>query len=140
VVEDIMSHRRDRAGLSQLGFTMLELMICISIIVILAAIALPRYQESVLAARETVLKDDLHTMRKVLDQYAADKGKLPQSLEELVTSKYIREIPVDPITGDKDWQVEMGEDPNNPEGGQGVVDVHSSSTETSTEGTPYNEW
>src|SRR5216117_516599 len=80
------------------GFTLLELMIVISIIIILAAVALPQYQKTIMHARETVLKDDLFKMRSVLDQYAADKGKLPQSLDDLVTAGYMREVPTDPIT------------------------------------------
>lgn len=115
-------------------------MIVISIIIILAAVALPQYQKAVLHAREAVLKDDLFKMRTLIDQYAADKQKLPQSLDDLVSEKYMREIPEDPITQEKNWSVEMGDDPNSGEGGQGVVNVHSSSTETSSEGTAYNTW
>ncbi|HEX8422664.1 MAG TPA: prepilin-type N-terminal cleavage/methylation domain-containing protein [Pyrinomonadaceae bacterium] len=122
------------------GFTLLELMIVISIIIILAIIVLPQYQKTVLQARESVLKDDLAQMRKLLDQYAADKGQLPQSLEDLASSGYLREVPVDPITGAKDWNVITGPDPNSAEGGQGVVDIRSSSGDLSTEGTPYSEW
>ncbi len=79
-------------------------------------------------------------MRSLLDQYGADKGKLPQSLDELVSSGYVRELPVDPITGQKDWAVTTGDDPNTSEGGQGVTDVHSASSDVSSEGTPYSEW
>jgi general secretion pathway protein G len=137
----LTAHLRRRASLSrQSGFTLLELMIVISIIIILAIIVLPQYQKTVLQARESVLRDDLAQMRKLLDQYAADKGKLPQSLEDLSTSGYLREVPVDPITGQKDWNVVMGEDANSAEGGQGVVDVRSSSGDLSSEGTPYSEW
>ena len=122
------------------GFTLLELMIVISIIIILAAVALPQYQKTIMHARETVLKDDLFRMRSLIDQYAADKGKLPQSLDDLVTAGYIREVPKDPITDEKDWNVATGEDPYSTEGGSGVTDVHSSSSDVSTEGTPYTEW
>jgi general secretion pathway protein G len=114
-------------------------MIVISILIILAAIALPQYQKAVLHAKEATLRDDLFKIRKLMDQYAADKGKLPQSPEDLVNAGYIREIPVDPITGQKDWNFTTGDDPN-VEGGQGITDVHSASTDTSSEGTPYSEW
>jgi len=122
------------------GFTLLELMIVISIIIILAAVALPQYQKTVMHARETVLKDDLFRMRSLIDQYAADKGKLPQSLDDLVTAGYIREVPKDPITDNKHWKLDTGEDPYSTEGGSGVINVHSSSSDVSTEGTPYSEW
>src|SRR5712692_8685085 len=85
-------------NLQSKGFTLLELMIVISIIIILAAVALPQYQKTIMHARETVLKDDLFRMRALIDQYAADKGKLPQSLDDLVTAGYIRDVPKDPIT------------------------------------------
>jgi len=122
------------------GFTLLELMIVISIIIILAAIALPQYQKTIMHTREAVLRDDLFKLRSLLDQYAADKGKLPQSLDDLVTSSYVRELPVDPITGQKDWVVATGDDPNSTTSEQGVTDVHSASGDVSSEGTPYSEW
>ena len=122
------------------GFTLLELMIVISIIIILAAITLPQYQKTVMHTRETVLADDLRTMRSLIDQFAADKGRLPQSLDDLATAGYMREVPVDPFTGQKDWAVTTGEDPNSIEGAQGVTDVHSASAEVSTDGRPYSEW
>ena len=115
-------------------------MIVISIIIILAAITLPQYQKTIMHTRESVLRDDLFKMRSLLDQFAADKGKLPQSLDDLVSNGYIREIPIDPFTGQKDWAVTTGEDPNSMEGEQGITDVHSSSAEVSSEGTPYSEW
>jgi general secretion pathway protein G len=122
------------------GFTLLELMIVISVIIILAAVALPQYQKTIMHARETVLRDDLFRMRSLLDQYGADKGKLPTSLDDLVTAGYMREVPTDPITDQKDWTISTGDDPYSTEGGSGINDVHSSSSEVSTEGTPYSEW
>ena len=127
-------------NLKSSGFTLLELMIVITIIIILAAIVLPQYQKTITAAREAVLRDDLFKMRSLLDQYAADKGKLPQSIDDLVTSGYMREKPIDPFTDQADWAPETGDDPNSDSGDSGVVNVHSASTEVGSDGRPYSEW
>src|SRR5919107_1623471 len=123
------------------GFTLLELMIVISILVILALIGMSQYNKTVLAAKEATLREDLFTMRKMIDQYAADKGKLPQSLDDLRGAGYIHEIPIDPMTDAADWQVEFGEDPGSTGGEQGVTNVRSASGDLSSDGsTRYNEW
>jgi general secretion pathway protein G len=114
-------------------------MIVMFILVILASVALPQYRKIMLHARETVLRDDLFQMRKAIDQFTADKGALPQNPDDLA-GKYLREIPVDPITSEANWEWVYGEDPYTTEGGQGIVDVKSSSTEESSEGSRYNEW
>ena len=132
---------QDTRLLTLAGFTLLELMIVISIIIILASVALPQYHKTIMHARETVLKDDLHKMRELIDEYAADKGKLPQSLDDLISAGYMRDKPTDPITDTKEWSPVMGDDVSSSEPGvQGLVDIHSTSGETSTEGTPYSEW
>jgi general secretion pathway protein G len=122
------------------GFTLLELVIVMTIMVILAAVGVTSYQHIQLKARETILKQDLATMRKKIDEYAADKERLPQTLDDLATAFYIREVPVDPMTGQKDWTVEMGEDTISREAGQGVVDVHSSAGGEGTDGVAYKDY
>jgi general secretion pathway protein G len=122
------------------GFTLLELVIVMTIMVILAAVGVTSYQHIQLKAKETILKQDLQTMRKKIDEYAADKEKLPQSLEDLATAFYIREVPIDPMTGQKDWIVDMGEDTISRDGGSGVTDVHSAAGGEGTDGMAYKDY
>ena len=116
------------------------MLVVISIIVILAVIAMPQYQKTIVHTRETVLRDDLYQLRKAIDQYGADKGKPAQSLEDLVSAGYIRDVPVDPVTGERDWTLVTGEDPGSLTGESGLTDIHSASPDISSEGTPYSEW
>lgn len=123
------------------GFTLIELMMVMFIISILAGIALPQYKVAIIEAKQAVLKEDLYRLRDAIDQYQADKGKYPASLEALVEDGYIRKLPVDPMTRAADWEgVPAEPDPANPADTPGVYDVHSSSKEVSLAGTPYNEW
>lgn len=131
---------RTRARRSQ-GFTLLELMIVISIIMILMAIAVPVYNQSVVQARESVLRSNLSTIRNVISQYTLDKQKAPQSLDDLVTAGYLRQIPIDPITRQANWEVVqedvlMAVDQQDP----GITDVHSASNATASDGTAYSTW
>jgi general secretion pathway protein G len=123
------------------GFTLLELITVVAIISILVGIALPNYKTAILQSREAVLKEDLFRFRDVIDQYYADKGKYPGSLDALVDEGYLRKVPVDPMTGAPDWEVVLSEvDPDNPSDTPGVYDVKSASAGTSQSGTTYNEW
>ncbi len=122
------------------GFTMLELVITMTIIVILAAVGVANYQRMQIHARETVMKQDLRDMRRAIDEYAADKEELPQSLEDLEKAGYIREIPIDPVTGERDWQVETGEDTISRKGGTGIVDVYSNASGEDSNGTLYSKY
>lgn len=125
---------------SESGFTLFELVMVMTIIVILAAVSVSSYQHMQIKAKETILKEDLRVMRRAIDQFAADKERLPQSLDELASENYIHSVPIDPITGQADWEVKMGDDDISLEGGQGVVDVNSSAPGEGSDGKPYREY
>jgi general secretion pathway protein G len=129
-------------GTKEQGFTLLELVTVLAIIGILATIALPNYYNAVIRAREAVLKDNLFFMRDAIDQYYLDAGRYPQSLQELVEKQYLRSIPKDPMTDQKDWRTVMERfDPEeDPEYEPGIYDVKSRSRDRSTEGTRYSSW
>ncbi|HEY5164287.1 MAG TPA: prepilin-type N-terminal cleavage/methylation domain-containing protein [Terriglobales bacterium] len=132
-----MSHRRKNRG-----FTLIELMIVISIILILVSIAIPMYNQSIVRAKEAVLHQDLFAMRSVIDQYTMDKGKAPQSLDDLVSAGYLKIIPLDPFTNARDtWQAQPEDvlltiNQDEP----GISDVHSGASGTGTDGTAYSSW
>lgn len=134
------------------GFTLIELMIVMSIIGILAAIAIPSYQTGLIKAREAVLRENLYGMRSAIDQFAADQGRYPLTLKELVEQRYLRDIPLDPFTRSRENWVTIAPPPVTPPapqagGGSGqapllgnVYDVHSGSPLIGTNNVPYNEW
>lgn len=151
---------RNRQLQSQSGFTLIELMIVVSIIGILAAIAVPNYQWGIIKAKEAVLREDLYNFRTTIDQFFADQGKYPDTLEELKEKKYMRDIPNDPFTKKNDTWVVVAPPPDVASGAPSgavslsamsggspsgtptgnVYDVHSGSNLVGTNGTAYNEW
>jgi general secretion pathway protein G len=131
-----------RRARKQRGFTLIELMVVMAIISVLLAIALPIYQKSITRAKESVLRNNIFTLRAMIDEYTIDKEKAPESLQELVTEGYLRQIPLDPMTNSSDtWKTIMEDTPvggsTNP---PGIFDVRSGSDGSSLEGTPYSEW
>jgi general secretion pathway protein G len=123
------------------GFSLLEVMIVLTIIAILAAIAVPMYQSVILSAREAVLKDTLYTLRSLIDAYTADRKAAPQNLEDLVNAGYLREVPEDPMTeSSATWVLEFGEAMIPGQITTGIVDVRSGSGATSVDGTLYSDW
>ena len=126
------------------GFTLIELMIVISIMLILLAIAIPQYTTSVKRARESVLRQDLFTMRSVISQYTLDKQKMPQSGDDLVQAGYLKQIPADPITGQANWNWHTADEgtimsPDEQDEG-GIDDVFSTSDQVGTDGVPYSQY
>jgi general secretion pathway protein G len=123
------------------GFTLIEMMIVVSLVLILLSVAVPLYNQAILRAKESVLRQDLFNLRSVISQYTLDKQKAPQALDDLVQANYIKVIPKDPITGKADWVVEQEEvllavDQQEP----GISDVHSASNLTASDGTAYSSW
>lgn len=139
-----MSRRRSRRQRWRpaAGFTMLELMVVVAIIVILLGLAAGNYRQSIVRAREASLRQSLVVLRTAIDQYTLDKQQGPQSLEELVSAGYLRAVPTDPMTNRKDWRVVFGDLSLSPEQTlPGITDVHSASEKISPfEGTPYSSW
>jgi general secretion pathway protein G len=124
------------------GFTFIELMVVLTIIMILISMAIPIYQKSITRAKESVLANNLFTIRTVIDNYTYDKQKAPQTLQDLVTEGYLREVPVDPMTGNnQSWKTVL-EDPtqSTDQDQQGIWDVHSGSDKIGLDGRPYTDW
>ncbi|HUR96457.1 MAG TPA: type II secretion system protein [Pyrinomonadaceae bacterium] len=124
----------------QKGFSLLELMISMFILIILLSVAFPTYQRTIQHARETVLKENLWQMRKAIDQFTADKGKMPKSINELVEGKYLREKPQDPITETDEWEEVTGEDALSPDAESGMKDVKSMAPGQDSDGKAYKEY
>ena len=123
------------------GFTFVEMMVVITIIVILISMAIPIYNRAIMRSKESVLHNNLFTLRTVIDNYCYDKAKCPQSLQDLVTEGYLRAVPIDPMTNSTDWKIEM-EDATQSVNQQepGILEVHSGSDKTSLDGRAYSDW
>jgi general secretion pathway protein G len=123
------------------GFTLVELMIVIFIMMILLSVAAPRYTQSIQRAKEATLRQNLYTLRTVIDQYTMDKQRAPQSLDDLVSAGYLRQIPRDPIANTTEWEVVTDETVASIDQQEsGITDVHSTAQQLSLEGTAYNTW
>ena len=124
------------------GFTIMELMVSMAIVLVVISVAVPLYQKSIIRARESVLRQNLTSMRTVIDEYSYDKQKAPQQLDDLVREGYLRKLPMDPIVGNStSWKIIMEDaSASVSQSEPGIFDVRSSSEKTSLEGTPYSEW
>ena len=134
--------RRDSHNGWRRGFTMIELMIVMAIVVILISIAVPLYQKALLRAKESVLKNNLFTIRTVIDEYTYDKQKAPQALQDLVQEGYLHQVPTDPMTGSSTtWKIVMEDALQSVNQSEpGIFDVHSGSDKMGLDGTPYSDW
>ena len=133
----MMRHQASGVRRQKNGFTLIEVLVVMAIIAILVSIAAPRYFNSVQKSKEAVLKQDLSTMRDAIDKYYSDNDKYPSELDDLVTKKYLRKIPIDPITDNASTWVVVP--PSNPDQG-GVFDLRSGAPGNGRDGTPYSEW
>ena len=131
---------KQKSEKSRRGFTLLELVVVISVLGILWSIALPNYRASIVQAKEAVLRENLYRLRDLIDQYQSDKGHYPDSLETLVTEGYLRKVPSDPISGEPWTEIPPDPDPSNPDSSLGVYEVKSASSLVGTNGVPYSEW
>jgi general secretion pathway protein G len=124
------------------GFTLIELMVVMAIVSVLLAIAVPLYQKSITRAKETVLKNNLFTLRTMIDEYTIDKQKAPEGLQDLVSDGYLRQVPQDPMTSsDQTWRLIMEETPiSGSSGSPGIFDVRSGSDKAALDGTAYADW
>ena len=133
---------RTQSGRARRGFTLIELMIVMAVVTVLVSIAVPMYQKSILRSKESVLKNNLFTLRTVIDEYTYDKGKAPQALQDLVSDGYLRIVPVDPMTGSSEsWKIIMEDATTSINQAEpGIFDVKSGSDKTSLDGTAYADW
>jgi len=140
--EALIKPRPVQASRRRFGFTLIELMIVMAVIAVLMSVALPIYTRSIQRSKESVLKNNLFTLRTVIDEYTYDKQKAPQTLQDLVSDGYLRQVPMDPITGSNEsWKLIMEDQSNTVNQTQpGIFDIRSGSELTSLEGTPYSEW
>jgi general secretion pathway protein G len=138
----LSSMGRLKPALRAAGYTLIELIIVMAIISVLVSIAVPIYQKSILRTKETLLKNNISTLRQVIDEYTIDKQKAPQSLQDLVYEGYLRAVPVDPMTGsDATWRIIMEDAVSVVNQTQpGIFDIRSGSDQKSLEGTPYSDW
>lgn len=135
------SRRHQHESEREDGWTLIELLVVLSLIMILASLALTQYRNSIVQAKEAAMRSDLFLMRDAIDQYYADKGKYPDSLDALVAEHYLRVVPKDPITNQPDWQTTQADpEPGSVSTSTGIYDVKSASTDTALDGSRYADW